>query len=294
MIEQAPAVPTSPLRRLAAAVSSERVVVFAIVANALALFVMASVEEEGRAFALAHRIDLLCVLYFAVEAASKIGCSGWGGYFRNGWNRFDFALLALSSPVLLLPAMDTQPFAAVLLLRLGRLFRLFRLMRFIPNRDHLLAGVQRSLRAAVGVVLALMLLNFVLAMGATFLFGKLAPEHFGNPFLSVYTMFRVFTIEGWPDLPALLVERAAHPVWGVVARVYFALSVLLGGIMGLSLANAVFVDEMTADNNSALEAKVDALHAELRSLRAALGLGPPPVPGGDGPATPTSGRDPAD
>jgi voltage-gated sodium channel len=40
-----------------------------------------------------------------------------------------------------------------------------------------------------------------------------------------------------------------------------------GGILGLSLANAVFVDQMIEDNNDALEAKVDRLTAEIRSLR---------------------------
>ncbi|MHC4943791.1 MAG: hypothetical protein ACYTG7_12310 [Planctomycetota bacterium] len=39
------------------------------------------------------------------------------------------------------------------------------------------------------------------------------------------------------------------------------------GIIGLSLANAIFIDEMTVDNTQALENKVDALQAEIRSLR---------------------------
>jgi len=60
--------------------------------------------------------------------------------------------------------------------------------------------------------------------------------------------------------------------------------------MGLSLANAVFVDEMTADNTSALEAKVDALHAELLALRQALGVQAPPAsaPAATPPAAPAT------
>ena len=38
---------------------------------------------------------------------------------------------------------------------------------------------------------------------------------------------------------------------------------LVGGILGLSLANAVFVDEMTADNNDRLEQMVSDLREEL-------------------------------
>ena len=45
--------------------------------------------------------------------------------------------------------------------------------------------------------------------------------------------------------------------------VVFVLAVLVGGILGLSLANAVFVDEMTADNNDRLEQMVSDLREEL-------------------------------
>ena len=50
-------------------------------------------------------------------------------------------------------------------------------------------------------------------------------------------------------------------------RLFFVAAVLIGGILGLSLANAVFVDEMMMDNTEALERKVDALTEELRRLR---------------------------
>jgi len=263
--------------RLASFLVSERVVVPVIVLNAAALFVAALTDDGGQVDRVALGVDYACVVFFLLEAALKIHLAGLHGYLRNGWNRFDLALVISSSPVLLAPVVDLQYFGVFLVLRLGRLFRLFRLLHFVPNRDHLIQGVRRSLRASVGVVLALMLLNFILALGATFLFGRFAPEHFGNPLLAMYSMFRVFTIEGWSSIPDLIVQRATNPVWGVLARAYFAGSVLVGGVVGLSLANAVFVDEMTADNNDDLETKVDALRAELADLRKALGVPPSTV-----------------
>lgn len=38
----------------------------------------------------------------------------------------------------------------------------------------------------------------------------------------------------------------------------------------MSLANAVFVDEMTMDNNDALEQKIDRLQMEIQDLKALL------------------------
>ena len=52
-----------------------------------------------------------------------------------------------------------------------------------------------------------------------------------------------------------------------MVRGYFALSVLVGGILGLSLANAVFVDEMTADNTVKVEKMVLRLEQDIRNLR---------------------------
>ena len=38
----------------------------------------------------------------------------------------------------------------------------------------------------------------------------------------------------------------------------------------MSLANAVFVDEMTSDNNADLEVKIDNLEAQIQELKALL------------------------
>ncbi|MEP0775293.1 MAG: ion transporter [Acidobacteriota bacterium] len=257
------------MNRLAFALVHERTVVVAILVNALALFMLGFESERDTTASLWFWVDYACVVFFLLEAVLKIRQASWRGYLASGWNRFDGLVVLASLPVLLTPLVDLHGFAVVLLLRLGRLFRLFRLLTFIPNRDHLMAGIRRALRASVGVFLALALVNFILATGASFLFGELAPEHFGNPLMSLYSLFKVFTVEGWYEIPDLLAERASHPGWAAAARGYFVVAVLIGGILGLSLANAVFVDEMTIDNTRTLEAQVAELAAEIRALRAA-------------------------
>jgi len=57
---------------------------------------------------------------------------------------------------------------------------------------------------------------------------------------------------------------------GAWARIYFISAVLIGGLLGLSLVNAVFIDEMTADNNKLLEKKIDDLSNEIKSLRSLI------------------------
>lgn len=261
------------MRRLVDWLVSDRLVMAVIVLNATALVLHEMAARGSPARQLWFWVDYVCVVYFLLEAVIKIRRNGWPTYWSNGWNTFDFTVVLISMPALLGPFLDVSQFAFVLILRLGRLFRLFRVLRFIPNLDHLVTGVRRALRASIGVFLALVLINLILAVMATLLFRDLDPEHFGNPILAGYSIFQVFTVEGWNEIADRLEERAVssdtgNARWFIVGtRIFFAAAVLIGGILGLSLANAVFVDEMMMDNTQALERKVDTLTEELRRLR---------------------------
>jgi len=265
------------MRRLVGWLVSDRVVMAAIIVNTIALF-LHEMSSRGSLERVAwYWLDYLCVVFFLFEAVVKIRRAGWRSYWASWWNRFDLTVVVISLPALLGPVLPSQEFAFILVLRLGRLFRLFRVLRFIPNLEHLAVGIRRALRASVGVFLALFLIILILAVAATLLFRDLDPEHFGNPVSSAYSIFRVFTVEGWYEIPESLEERAHSSelidnprLFSVSVRLFFIAAVFIGGILGLSLANAVFVDEMMADNTEDLERKVDALAAEIRALREQL------------------------
>ncbi len=261
------------MTRLVDRLVSERLVMTVIVLNATALVLHEMVARGSLNRRVWFWIDYACVIFFLVEVVIKMRRDGWPRYWSSAWNRFDFSVVLVSLPALLGPFLDLSQFAFVLILRLGRLFRLFRILRFIPNLDHLVIGIRRALRASVGVFLALLLINLILAVMATLLFRDLDPEHFGNPISSGYSIFQVFTVEGWNEIAENLERRAAessavNPKLLIAGtRVFFVVAVLIGGILGLSLANAVFVDEMMMDNTEALERKVDTLTEEVRRLR---------------------------
>ncbi|MCB9149229.1 MAG: ion transporter [Caldilineaceae bacterium] len=251
----------------------EPTVVGVIGLNALALFLDAFPGIHSRFGLWLEWIDYICIVYFIFEALLKIGLLKFSSYWSSGWNRFDFVIMVASLPLLLNLPFETDSsriYAIPTLLRMGRFLRFVRVMRFVPNAAHIGQGIMRALQASVGVFLVLFVLNLTLAVGATMLFGGLenAEQYFGNPLISLYSLFKVFTVEGWYEIPDSLAASGASPGWILILRLYFVMAVLLGGILGLSLANAVFVDEMTTDNTDELENMVMELRAELQMFRA--------------------------
>ena len=215
-------------------------------------------------------LDMAFIFVFVIEALFKISTYSVAGYFRSGWNRFDFVIVLLSMPTLLVPFIDVPDTGVFIILRLFRLVRIARVLRFVPNIHHILAGLGRALKASVFVFFALGFLLFVFSMVTCHFYHDIVPEHFGDPLISLYSVFQMFTVEGWYEIPNLVAERTSKP-WVVgVTRLYFGLMVLLGGVLGMSLANAVFVDEMTMDNNDELENKVDQLGEQIAELKRML------------------------
>ncbi len=259
----------------------EQQMLLATVVNAAIIFLLYFPEIYENAFVFYQTLDFvdhLYVLIFAVEAIVKIKHYGFKRYCKNRWNFFDFLIVVVSLPGLFhylgySNVMDTSIFQ---LLRLFRLARLIRFLKFIPNVKMIMAGLKRAMRASVFVLVVLVFLNFILALFACHFYGELVPDYFGNPMISSYYIFQMFTVEGWNEIPIVIAEAAekADPDNAlfviVCARIFFIFVVLTGGIFGMSLANAIFVDEMTMDNNRKLEAKVDQVQKQLAELKKML------------------------
>lgn len=78
-------------------------------------------------------------------------------------------------------------------------------------------------------------------------------------------MFRVFTVEGWYEIPDAI-AAATSPFVGRITRLYFCLLLAAFGILGLSFINSVFVDAMVADNNDDLKMQLDRMEEQQTRL----------------------------
>ncbi|MGB1241638.1 MAG: ion transporter [Chitinophagales bacterium] len=246
---------------------SNKITYSVIVLNAVVIFLLSfpNIDEDLKWLLIWE--DIFFVLFFIFEAIVKLTHYKPKAYFKDGWNIFDFIIVIVSLPSLLMPFIPSLPdLSFILLLRLLRLFRLFRFFAFVPNLQQLLEGLGRAFKASIFVLIALALYNFILAVFSCQLFGQYSVEHFGDPIISFFTIFQMFTLEGWNDIPNTIALNSNGTVGGW-CRLYFVFVVLTGGIFGLSITNAIFVDEMTIDNTVVLEKKIDKLQEQINNLQ---------------------------
>ena len=250
------------MKDLCALLCNERIMLMAIVLNTVVMFI-GGFWPDSLLFELS---DAFFTLLFLCEAVAKISEYGWKNYWNNGWNKFDFIVLVIALPTLASPFIEhTTATSTILVLRSMRLFKSFKMLRFIPNIHKLLKGLKLAFRASLLVLIAFIVFLVIFSILSSTIFGPIAPEYFGNPAISLYSIFRLFSVEGWYELPDAI-AKSGTPFWGVFARCYFSVLMFLGGIIGMSLVNSIFVDAMAEDNNDEVMDKLKQIEEQLNKL----------------------------
>lgn len=240
---------------------AEQVVMGVILLNSLIIFLDASGLQSPW---LIHA-DTLCSLFFIGEMALKMRKDGVGGYWKSGWNKMDGTLVLLSIPSMLASFMPITDLSFLLIFRLLRAFRFFRMIHFFPGAEQIGRNFKKALRESASLFVGYFIVLLIFALFSTSLFGHIAPQYFGTPIDSIYSIFRLFTIEGWYDIPDAV--ASAYGTWGIVmSRCYFIFLLILGGIIGLSLINSVFVDAMVSDNNNEMMQRLSDLEKKIDKL----------------------------
>ena len=261
----------APLRLLL----DDRFILTLILFNSVTIFALAFPGLSAAWVWRLETLDHLLTLCFGLEMLVKVRHLGFRTYISTGWNRLDFVLVLCSTPAalaLFFPELVAS-MEFFLILRLVRIFKFFRFLRFIPGIQALLHSIGRALRASVLVIIGFFVFNIIVAVLTTYLYRDIAPEFFGNPLLSLYNIFKVFTVEGWFEIPDAIMAKTGTSL-GIVTKLYFVLLLMTGGVLGLSLVNSIFVDAMVMDNHESLERKIAELNSKLDRILAAKGLLP--------------------
>ena len=225
-----------------------RGIIGVIVLNALIL----GLETSGRAMAAAGdllvTLDRICLAIFVAEIGSKLFVRRLG-FFRDGWNLFDFVIVAVA----LVPA--GQGFAV---LRVLRILRVLRLVSAAPRLRRVVEGFLTALPGMGSVFLLMGIIFYVGAVMATKLFGATFPEWFGTLGRSGYTLFQVMTLESW----SMGIVRPVMEVhdW---ACAFFLPFILVTTFAVMNLVVGLIVNSMQAAHSAEEVAQTDAYREEV-------------------------------
>ena len=243
---------------------NEKLILGVIVLNALILFL----QESGIQNSIISTIDISCTAIFFIEMIVKLQFFGLRKYWSSGWNRLDGTLVVLSIPslvALFLPNIEMN-LSFLLVLRVLRVFRFFRLVHVFPGFTKLMKSFMMALRHSKAVFAAMFIMIVIFAMIGCALFKEVAPEYFSTPLEAIYTTFRIFTGEGWNEIPDTVSVEVGE-AWAHAVKLYFSLLLIVGCVIGMSLLNSVFVDAMVADNDDDIREKLDSIEASLDEIK---------------------------
>lgn len=248
---------------------NEKFIFAVIFINAVTIFV----HETIRFRIWLYAIDMACTLVFLAEMIVKHQKYGLKGYWSDGWNRLDGILVILSLPslVMLFVPFGMIDLSVLLILRVLRVLKFFRVVHFFPSFSNIAKNFILAMRQSYAFLLCYLVIIVIFGMINCSIFKDLVPKYFGTPLDSIYSVFRLFTVEGWYDIPDSIAV-VTSPFWGKMIRLYFCLLLLMGGVIGMSFINSIFVDAMVSDNNDDVKAQLAEMEKKLDKLLEEKGL----------------------
>ena len=191
---------------------------------------------------------------FIVEAVMKILAEypKPQNYFQDGWNVFDFLIIVFC----LIPA--TGEFALI-----ARTLRILRILSVIPELRVLITVLLRSLPSMFNIVLLTLLIFYVYGIVGHHLFAETDPKHWESLGVSLLSLFRVITLEGWTEM---MDTTMAQHWW---AWMFFVSLVLVGTFVVFNLIIAVVIQnhELAVKHMDRLGLSAPSTHQLLEEIQ---------------------------
>jgi len=233
----------------------EKAITTLVVANAITLGLETSPKVLASIGDWLHVIDRTALGVFAAELLLRFFVYR-SRFFHDPWRVFDFGVVGIA----LMPASG-----AFSVLRALRVLRVLRLVPLVPAMRGVVGALLTALPGMASIMGLMALVLYVSAVLATQLFGGIAPEYFGSLSASLFTLFQVMTVEGWPDIARAVMAQSRY------AWIFFVVYLLIATFMVLNLFIAVVVNAMqarvTADIKGDGEEHTRLILDEVRGLR---------------------------
>jgi voltage-gated sodium channel len=196
-------------------------------------------------------LDRICLAIFVVELALKLLAYRFR-FFRDGWNIFDFAIVAVS----LVPSAQSLS-----VLRSLRILRILRVVSVAPRLRRVVEGFITALPGMASVFLLMGIIFYIGSVISTKLFGADFPQWFGSLGQSAYSLFQIMTLESW----SMGIVRPVMEVYPYIMVTTFAVVNLLVGLIVNSMqdAHSEEADQKTDTYRDEVLARLKAIEERL-------------------------------
>ncbi|PWJ16519.1 ion transporter [Jannaschia seohaensis] len=234
-------------------------IIAVIVLNAIVLGLETVPPVYDRFSGVLVAFDRACLAIFVVELVAKMIAKGTR-FWRDGWNLFDFAIVAVA----LVP--NAGPFSV---LRALRILRVLRIISVFPRLRRVVEGFVTALPGMGSVFLLMGIIFYIAAVMATKLFGASFPEWFGDLGSSGYSLFQIMTLESW----SMGIVRPVMEVYPY-AWAFFVPFIMVTTFAVVNLLVGLIVNSMqdahAEETNAATDAYRDEVLEKLRVIEARL------------------------
>ncbi len=202
-------------------------VVAVIVFNAAILGLQTYDQLPGSVHRLIEPLDGVCLAFFVVEILIRMASYRFNlkQFFKDPWNIFDVVVITLGY----LPWLRANPTA----LRMVRLARIARLARVMPDFRVLMNGLRIAAPPALSLLALTALLCYLYAVVGFMMFGRVAPQYFGNLGEGMLTLFTLLTLEGWNSVLYDLREVSPWALPYVISFLLIGTYVVINLVIGI-------------------------------------------------------------
>ena len=219
-----------------------------ILFNAVILGLETSHVVMARVGVLIGVLDRVCLVIFVVELALKLLVYRLR-FFRDGWNIFDFAIVAVS----LAPAAQSLS-----VLRSLRILRILRVVSVAPRLRRVVEGFITALPGMASVFLLMGIIFYIGSVISTKLFGADFPQWFGSLGRSAYSLFQIMTLESW----SMGIVRPVMEIYPY-AWVFFVPFIMVTTFAVVNLLVGLIVNSMQDAHSEEADQRTDTYRDEV-------------------------------
>lgn len=237
--------------------------------NAIAIGFQSYPKLDQAYSSLFRNLDVLFLTIFSIEVILKLVVDRTN-YFKDGWNVFDFIVVAAS-----LLFINSQ-FVSVL--RILRVLRVLKTISSVRSLRRIITSLFMAVPTIGSIALLMLIILYIYGVAGAMFFAEAAPQYFGNLSRSLITLFQIATFDDWANIYRPIAEHSPFSLIYFVTFIFIVVFVILNLVVGEIVNNATNIPSEDKAKDSASDGAPHAaelsetalLRKEVRDLKQLL------------------------